>query len=155
MSRTIETEITLPATPAQVWAVLTDFAAYPEWNPFVRRIDGKAEAGASLCIRLAPTLRWTMGFCAKLVDWQAPQHFAWAGGPAWLLHGRHYFELQPSVDGHSTTLRHGETYRGLLTPLFFCLLGKDPAAGYAAMNEALKQRLAALPAAVSPPVSAG
>lgn len=145
MSRTIATEITLAATPERVWAVLTDFAAYPEWNPFVRRINGKAEAGASLCIRLAPKLSWTVGFCAKLVVWQAQKEFAWAGGPAWLLHGHHYFDLQPSTDGRSTTLRHGETYSGLFTPLLFWLLGKDPTAGYAAMNEALKQRLAALP----------
>jgi uncharacterized membrane protein len=35
----IHTEIEINAPAEKVWRVLTDFAAYPEWNPFVGRFQ--------------------------------------------------------------------------------------------------------------------
>ncbi|MGF1663466.1 MAG: SRPBCC family protein [Kineosporiaceae bacterium] len=43
MSATVITTIDIDAGPQAVWDVLTDFPAYPEWNPFMDRIDGTAE----------------------------------------------------------------------------------------------------------------
>jgi hypothetical protein len=37
-----------------VWAVIGDFAAYPEWNPFIRRIRGELREGAKLEVRIEP-----------------------------------------------------------------------------------------------------
>lgn len=141
MSLTIQTEILLPATPDAVWAVLTDFAQYPKWNPFIREIKGALVADGKLCVKWAPTLSWTMWFGPTVVALQPGLAFAWAGGPACLFRGRHFFELQSSEDGLTTRLIQGEIFSGMLArPLIF-LLGKDPARGYRAMNEALKIRL--------------
>jgi len=147
MSRTILTEIDLPAAPDAVWALLADFGRYPQWNPFVRRITGETREGAALRISLAPRLSWTVGFCANIVAWQPGKAFAWAGGPHCLLHGRHFFELQASDDGQSTLLRHGEIFSGMLVRPLLWMLGADPARGYRAMNEAIKRQLAAAPPA--------
>src|SRR5262245_5851867 len=49
----LRTEIEISAPPSRVWAVLTDFYAYPEWNPFLVRIDGKPEVGAKLTVTAA------------------------------------------------------------------------------------------------------
>ncbi|MBI4544746.1 MAG: SRPBCC family protein [Gemmatimonadetes bacterium] len=38
-------EIDIEASAERVWQVLTDFAAYPEWNPFMRSISGTLEQG--------------------------------------------------------------------------------------------------------------
>jgi hypothetical protein len=35
----LHTEIEINASAERVWRVLTDFAAYPKWNPFVRRVE--------------------------------------------------------------------------------------------------------------------
>jgi uncharacterized membrane protein len=36
-------QIHMKAPAQRVWQVLTDFAAYPEWNPFIRRVNGRPE----------------------------------------------------------------------------------------------------------------
>lgn len=41
MKATIETQISIQATPQQVWNVLMDVEQYPEWNPFVKKLVGK------------------------------------------------------------------------------------------------------------------
>ena len=35
--RAISAAVDIAATPRQVWAVLADLDAYPQWNPFIRR----------------------------------------------------------------------------------------------------------------------
>ena len=52
--RELRSEIEIDAPPERVWAVVTDFAAYPEWNPFIRRISGELREGARLEVRIAP-----------------------------------------------------------------------------------------------------
>jgi hypothetical protein len=44
--RELRREIVIDAPPERVWAAVTDFAAYPEWNPFIRRISGELREGA-------------------------------------------------------------------------------------------------------------
>ena len=43
----IHTEIEINAPAEKIWKVLTDFAAYPEWNPFVRRGEGRGQGWCS------------------------------------------------------------------------------------------------------------
>lgn len=53
MSAAISTTIDIEASPRAVWDVLIDFTAYPDWNPFMDRIEGTAEVGAKLVVHLA------------------------------------------------------------------------------------------------------
>lgn len=43
MAPSISTEIEIAAPPATIWAVLTDYERYPEWNPFLTKISGDKE----------------------------------------------------------------------------------------------------------------
>jgi hypothetical protein len=52
--RELRSEIEIDAPPERVWAVVTDFAAYPDWNPFIRRISGELREGARLEVRIEP-----------------------------------------------------------------------------------------------------
>ncbi len=36
----LRAEVEIDADPDSVWAVLMDFAAYPDWNPFIHPIEG-------------------------------------------------------------------------------------------------------------------
>ncbi len=44
----LRAEIEIDADPDSVWAVLMDFEAYPEWNPFITVDRGEPAVGATL-----------------------------------------------------------------------------------------------------------
>jgi hypothetical protein len=50
----LHTDIDIAAAPELVWVILTDFESYPRWNPFIRHIHGKPEAGGTLRVRIEP-----------------------------------------------------------------------------------------------------
>ncbi len=137
--RTIETEIEIDATPEAVWAVLTDFESYPEWNPFVTRIEGEAIPGARLRVRIEPPGSRGMTFRPRLVVTEPNRRLEWLGRLVVpnLFDGRHEFRLE-RVDG-KTRFVHRETFSGLLMPAVLDAEGVK--AGFRAMNRALKSRV--------------
>jgi len=144
---TIDTSIDIAASPSRVWSVLTDFAAYPEWNPFITRIAGVPIVGGRLVVTIQPPGRKAMMFRPVVLAATPDVELRWRGRllmPG-LFDGEHVFQLSPSADG--CRLDHTETFTGLLSGL---LGGAMPATrrGFVAMNEALKAR------AESPVISA-
>ncbi|MFC9437196.1 SRPBCC family protein [Nocardia sp. NPDC057030] len=138
--RHIDTRIDVAVPPERVWAVLIDFAAYPEWNPFFVAVDGVAEPGAELSLhtkfsaRRAPRI-----FSVTVYVVEAPRTLLWGGGFAIprLADGRHGFDLSP--DGDGTDVRHHEQLSGLIIPF----AGKqltDLEQRYRELNQALKER---------------
>ncbi len=47
-------EIEIEATAEQVWQILTNFADFPQWNPFLRRASGEIEVGTKLEVEIQP-----------------------------------------------------------------------------------------------------
>jgi len=50
----ILSNIDIAATPERVWSILTDLVAYPDWNPFIRSINGHIETGKKLTVSIQP-----------------------------------------------------------------------------------------------------
>ena len=44
----LHTEIEIAAPVEHVWKILTDFAQFPTWNPFVTQAKGEIREGARL-----------------------------------------------------------------------------------------------------------
>lgn len=132
----------IDAPPALVWEVLLEFDAYPEWNPFVTAIEGEPVEGEELRVRIEPPASRGMTFEPEVVAAEANQRLAWLGrlGAPFVFDGYHEFRLEPIGDrGERTRLLQRETFRGALVPL---LLDEGAiAAGFEAMNEALKERV--------------
>jgi hypothetical protein len=137
----VRTSLTIAAPPERVWAVLTDFAAYPQWNAIVSRVRAEPREGGKIRFRIKIEGAPTLAFAARVVRWEPGRELAWRGGapvvPA-LAWGEHWFRLTPAGDG--TEFSHGEDFGGLLA-----LLVRGPAHArvtrtYDAFNRALKAR---------------
>lgn len=140
-SHQLQTEIEIDATPERVWAILVDFAAYPEWNPFIRLIRGVPRAGARLEVRIQPSGAKAMSFRPTVCAAVDARELRWLGRvllPG-IFDGEHRFELQPLAVG-KTQFRHGEHFRGLLVPFLRGSLERDTKRGFEEMNRALKVR---------------
>ena len=53
----ILSEIDINASASKTWDVLTDFKNFPQWNPFIRQIDGTPNVGAR-AQNISSYLRW-------------------------------------------------------------------------------------------------
>jgi hypothetical protein len=105
------TEIILNASVDRVWAALTDFSAYPDWNPLVGWLRGDFRPDGQIQMFITPLNR---SFNAKLKTVQKDKEFAWIGVEIapWFLSGEHYYRLE-QINDVSTRLLHGEYFRGL------------------------------------------
>ena len=139
----IEAVTDLDASAAAAWAVLTDFAAYPEWNPFITSLAGELTVGQRLTATLAVPGSSPRTMRPRVVEVVPGRSFTWLGsiGVRGLFDGRHHFEIQPLADGRSRLVQH-ERLAGVLVPLFRSMLTGPTPAGFAALNEALAARVA-------------
>jgi hypothetical protein len=140
----IITTIAIPAPPERVWRVLLDFARYPDWNPFVRSIEGQPTEGSELRVSIHPPGGKAMAFRPIVLRHWVGREIRWKGKLLFpgLFDGEHYFTLTPGTDG-SSLFTQGENFTGLLVPLFRRALDSGTKAGFEAMNAALKQRVEA------------
>lgn len=53
-AQTVSVQRVIDAPRDRVWAVLTDFAAYEDWNPYVTSASGDVREDAELRLRLEP-----------------------------------------------------------------------------------------------------
>ena len=78
MSITIDTTVDIDASKQAVWDILTDFAAYGEWNPFLR-IEGTAEVGAKLVVHMSGGGEHGMSFRPKVLVATPCEELRWLG----------------------------------------------------------------------------
>jgi hypothetical protein len=137
----IHTEIEINAPAEKVWQVLTDFAAFPEWNPFVRHGEGEIKVGARLHIFIQPSGGKGMAFRPIILVADPNREFRWLGH-LWfpgLFDGEHSFVIEPLGDGRVRFVQQ-ERFGGLLVPLLSKMLDGDTRRGFEEMNRALKVR---------------
>ncbi|MFL9684594.1 SRPBCC family protein [Streptomyces sp. KL110A] len=141
----LEASVEIAAEPEQVWDVLTDFDAYPRWNPFLQEAE-VTSAGAEL--RPGATLRNRMvdaggasTFTPTVQVVEPDRELRWLGkvGPGWLADGEHRFLIEPT--GHGTVrLIQSERFTGVLIPFVEGYLKDNTLPQFHAMNQALKER---------------
>jgi hypothetical protein len=123
-----------------VWDVLTDFGAYPEWNPFIRSIEGDAHKGGKLAVRIEPPGGTGMTFKPTVLAAEPNRELLWFGHlliPG-LFDGEHTLRVEP-LDGQRSRFVQQERFTGILVPLFKSALDRTRA-GFEQMNTALKER---------------
>lgn len=141
MKRT-SSEITINASPKRVWQILTDFSAIPDWNPFIRSIEGDLNVGDRLKVYIKASKGMGMSFTPTVLKAEPNRELRWIGRflmPG-LMDGEHSFIIEPLGDNQVRFVQ-SESFTGVLVPLMSAIgVFKDAHIGFGEMNEALKQQ---------------
>ena len=141
MAKELRTEIEIDAPADRVWRVLTEFDAYPDWNPFLRRASGEVKEGARLEVYMQPSGGRGMTFRPTVIRAEPNREFRWLGhlGMSGLFDGEHSFTIEP-LEGNRVRFVQSERFTGVLVPLMLLMIEKDTKRGFEEMNQALKER---------------
>ncbi|MCP4724533.1 MAG: SRPBCC domain-containing protein, partial [bacterium] len=92
----IHSYIEIESSCEDIWNILLDFKSYPDWNPFIKEIQGEAKTGSRLKVSLhAPELKPKDFTPVVNMVWENKQ-FRWTGKLAipGLFAGEHMFILE-------------------------------------------------------------
>ena len=137
----IFSEIEINASDEKVWGILTDFNAFPEWNPFIKEIEGKLEVGAKFKAFLQLPGSKGMTFRPKCLKVEHSKELWWIGHmiiPG-LFDGEHRFIIEP-IDENKVRFIQKELFRGILTPIIMKSITDKTQQGFEMMNRALMER---------------
>lgn len=136
--RQVSAEIHISAPPKRVWAVLTDLARYPQWNPLFREASGQITPGSRLTLKsVHPANGRLMTVRPKVLAAEPGRELRWAASLPGIMTGEHSFTLSPADGG--THLVQTETYHGLLARMSAKTISRTQAK-FAELNQALKQQ---------------
>jgi hypothetical protein len=137
----LRSEIEIDASAEQLWHVLTNLAAYPQWNPFIRNASGDIRIGASIEVRMQPSGARGITFRPKVLNVEPNRELRWIGR-LWipgLFDGEHIFTIEP-IAPNRVRFTQRENFTGLLVPFLSRNLDKDTKRGFDEMNQALKSQ---------------
>jgi hypothetical protein len=126
------------ASPAAVWAVLSDGASWPAWDSGVDAVEGRIALGETITIRsqAAPG----RAFPVKVTRFGPPGHLRFTGGmPLGLFRGVRTYEVSEEARGQAA-FRMREEYSGPLLPLIWRSM-PDLGPSFQRFAQGLKQRV--------------
>jgi hypothetical protein len=137
----VRSEIEINSYPESVWKILTDFATYDQWNPFINQIIGLPTEGSKIDIFIETPSGKNIKNSPRINKEEEGRELRWFGKSSLpgFLNAEHIFtieELQPE----SVRFIQREVFDGLLTRLFGKSLDTDVMQGFQNMNDALKKR---------------
>ena len=139
--KSVHAELIIPATPTQIWSVLTDSSGYPEWNPVFVGVEGEHALNSELTYQMKSPSGKTSAVKAKVITFEPERELNQFGGIRGVLTFDHHWYLEP-VEGGTKVTQH-EDYRGI--GVWFW----DPSwfeTAYGQANEGLRDRVARLAA---------
>ena len=98
----IATEIALQGPSERVWSILTDFAAYPEWNRLMKAVRGQAAPDAKLEVDLQYWGKPVQTVTGVITGIMPPKYLSWTYAHklgAWFLASEHVLRLKEKEDG--------------------------------------------------------
>ncbi len=126
----------------RVWSVLVDIDRYPEWSPFVVKIDGPLSVGTMLTLHVAMTpSRSVLRQRERVSKRDEMRELSWGTvmGHPLLLRAERYQRLT-KISENQTRYETSDDFEGALVPLVFALYRAKIQAGFDATAIALKKR---------------
>lgn len=107
--------MSIRATPAAIWSILTDASQYTSWNSTVDRVEGRIAPGEKITLHVK--INPGRAFPVKVTEFESPKKMVWTGGmPFGLFKGERTFTLSERPNG-TVEFRMSEEFSGLLSPL--------------------------------------
>ncbi len=116
MAKRFSASVVIDAPAEQVWPVLTDISAYPDWDPNMVRTEGTIAPGNK--VKFFTKLMPNRAFPVKVTELDENRRLVLTGGmpiPG-LFKSERVYDLA-SVDG-GTRMSLKEDFTGLMVPLF-------------------------------------
>jgi hypothetical protein len=138
----IRTQIQIDASAQKSWQVLTNFAKFPEWNPIIKQIRGKAEVGSRLEIHLHTNKGKTRVYRPIVNKVESNRELRWTGKSfvPGFFNGERIFTIQ-SISGDSVRFLHSELFSGFGAFIAGNLVKSDILESFNKMNIAFKKRV--------------
>ncbi|MEX0319922.1 MAG: SRPBCC family protein [Ruegeria sp.] len=134
--KTFHVETFIPATPQQIWAVLAETEAYPDWNPVFVEVEGQYAQGRKVRYKLRDPSGKILEMTAAVKTLTPNRELRQKGGILGFLTFDHQWLLEP-VEGGTRVTQH-EVDRGIYL-WFWDSKWIEPA--YLSVNKALEMRL--------------
>ncbi|KPL23475.1 MAG: hypothetical protein AMS23_06590 [Bacteroides sp. SM1_62] len=136
----IRTEIIINTSKEKVWSILTNLGEYPDWNPFIRSLEGQAVKDTRLVATFKLKDSKPMIFKPVVTVSDEKQKFEWLGTtPLKVFNGRHYFIVE-EIGEKQVRFVQGEQFTGILAKPFYKRFAEPTQKGFVEMNKALKDR---------------
>jgi uncharacterized protein YndB with AHSA1/START domain len=131
----------IAASPEAVWAVLTDFARYPEWNPFTPTVMVEGPLAAGAPVALHTRLRGRIVVQRETVRRVSPPTtLVWGVRfPIGAIRAERVQRLETTPEGCRYVTE--DRIEGPLAPVVERLYDSSLREGFAAMAEALGERV--------------
>jgi hypothetical protein len=137
----LDNELEINASAERVWQLLTDFASFPQWNPFIQHISGELERGAQLEVTLQPSGTHATTIRPIVLKAEPNRELRWIGRlliPG-LIDDEHIFTIEP-LDAGRVRFTQREIFTGLLASFHGRSRNTDTRRGFREMGKALKLR---------------
>ena len=136
----VRSEIVINSYPESIWKILTDFATYDQWNPFINKIIGLPREGDKIDIYIETPSGKKRKYSPRVTKVEEARELRWLGKSSvpGFLNAEHIFtieELQPQ----RVRFVQREVFVGLLAGLFGKGIDSDVKQGFEDMNYALKK----------------
>jgi hypothetical protein len=138
----ILSEIDINASASKTWDVLTDFNSFPQWNPFIRQIDGTPNVGTKIKIYLHTSGGKNRTYQPTVTKVESNRELRWYGKSfiPGFFNGERIFIID-SLETNRVHFVHKEIFTGILVNIIGNSLDKDMYQSFTEMNKALKQRV--------------
>lgn len=137
----VNNEVNIHASAERVWHLLTDFASFPQWNPFIQRASGEPTTGTRLEVTIQPSGAQGVTSRPTVLKAEPNRELRWRHRSRLpgLLDVEHIFTIEPLAADH-VRFTQREIFTGLLVALRGGSLDRDTRRGFREMNQALKLR---------------
>ena len=135
-SKSVHSEVVVPASLKLVWAVLIDTERYKKWNSVLVPLEGELREGGEVLYEFHQDSDKAYKITSKVVQVSEETLLNQRGGMQGILTFDHRYQLEPTHNGTKVIIH--EEYRGIGVHFW------DPApveAAYHRLNQALKDRV--------------